>query len=148
MEKEKAFKNCPYCGEHLPFGSIFCLNCGKKVEESQQIPSKLEQIPLNGYPPTKNLVSSNINMSEKSDAVKKGRHQGGLIGGLCGSIMGIILIGLLIYSASDDNLGMFIIIVWFIPIAFILCPILGRIGGGAWAKETHITEKPKETEKF
>ena len=147
MEKEIIFKNCPYCGEQLPFGAIFCLNCGKKVEESQQITSELEQIPLDGIFPTKNLVTTDLNVSEKSEAVKKGKHQGGLIGVFCGSITGIILIWILVYSVQDDNPGMFLIVIWFILIAFILCPILGRIGGGAWAKETRIKEKLVESNK-
>ena len=39
MEDEKG-KICPNCGEVLPGDSLFCVKCGTKIEENQQVKKK------------------------------------------------------------------------------------------------------------
>lgn len=39
MEDEKG-KICPNCGEVLPSDSLFCVKCGTKIEENQQVKKK------------------------------------------------------------------------------------------------------------
>lgn len=39
MEDEKG-KICPNCGEVLPGDSLFCVKCGTKIEENQQVKTR------------------------------------------------------------------------------------------------------------
>ena len=43
--EEKSFNTCPHCGQKLYGEAIFCIYCGKKVEESQSIPVLSEERP-------------------------------------------------------------------------------------------------------
>ncbi len=39
-----SIKICPHCGQKLSLKAIFCIKCGKKVEEDQEIPSISDRI--------------------------------------------------------------------------------------------------------
>jgi len=45
--EEKSINACPHCGQRLHGKAIFCIYCGKKVEESQEIPMQSEKKPEN-----------------------------------------------------------------------------------------------------